>query len=254
MQITPLKTRTLVPPQDDLFAALVEILPRLEEASVIALSSKAVAIDEGRCVPLSQETDAHELKERLIREEADLFVPRMHGERRRFTILHGTLAGSSGIDESNGNGHLILWPEDPMAAARAWHARLARHYGISRLAVIVTDSHSIPLHNGALGIAIGYAGFLPLKDYRDTEDLFGRPFRVERMNIADSLAAAATFAMGEGDESTPVVLMRDVPHITYTDEEPKDPRLTLTVPLEEDSFRPFLDNGRWQKGGGGAKF
>lgn len=252
MQITPIKTRTLVPPKDDLFAALTATLSELEDGSVIALSSKAVAIGEGRCVPMPEDGETRALKERLAQEEADLYIPRKEGVRRHFTILHGTLAGSSGIDESNGNGHLILWPEDPMRSAGILRSRLCEHYGISRLAVIVTDSHSIPLHNGALGIAIGYAGFLPLKDYRHEEDLFGRPFKIERMNIADSLAATATFAMGEGDESTPAVVMRDVPHIVHSDKDPDDPYLMLTVPLEEDTFRPFLDRGEWRQGGGGA--
>lgn len=240
-----------MPPKADFFSALTKAMSELRDESVIALSSKAVAIGEGRCVPIPSDSDSSLLKERLAREESDFYVERLPGERRRFTILHGTLAGSAGIDESNGNGHMILWPKDPMESARTLRARLCEWYGISRLAVIITDSHSIPLHNGALGIAIGYAGFLPIKDYRHASDLFGRAFKVERLNVADSLAATATFAMGEGNESTPAIVMREVPHITYTDEVPTDPYLMLTVDLKDDSFRPFLDNGRWKEGGGG---
>jgi dihydrofolate synthase / folylpolyglutamate synthase len=117
--------------------------------------------------------------------------------------------------------------------------------------VVITDSHSIPLHNGAIGIAIGYAGFLPVKDYRGTPDLFGRLLKVERMNVADSLAVMASFTMGEGNECTPAVIMTHVPHVLFSEEVSTDENLQLTIAREKDYFNQFLGAANWQKGGGG---
>ncbi len=251
MHIRAIRTRTLFPPKDSLLEALYAALPQISEQSVIALSSKAVAIGEGRCIPVASLADIHDLKERVAIEEADAYVPREAGRGRLFTIVHGTLMGSAGIDESNGNQHLILWPKDPMETARRYLRELQQKYQIKNLGVIITDSHSIPLHNGALGIAIGYAGFLPIKDYRGSPDLFGRAFKVERLNVADSLAVAASLVMGEGDESTPAVLIEAAPHVVFTETMPTDAYLELTVPREEDYFRIFLKNAPWKEGGGG---
>jgi F420-0:gamma-glutamyl ligase len=45
--------------------------------------------------------------------------------------------------------------------------------------------------------------------------LFDRPFRAERTNLVDGLAAAANLVMGETNECTPLVLARDVPHLSF---------------------------------------
>ena len=251
MQIRPIRTRRLQPPQDSFFEALCESLPVLSEKNIIALSSKAVAIGEGRCVLLPENEDVQVYKDRLAEAEAEYFLPRGATGGGHPTIIHGSLMWSAGIDESNGDGHFVLWPRDPMYAAQEYRTKLQKRYGVEDLAVIIVDSHSMPLHNGALGTAIGYAGFLPIKDYRGSLDLFGRAFKFERLNIADSLAVAATCVMGEGDELTPAVVIEDMPHITFTDEVPNDPYLQLTIPKEEDYFRVFINNVEWKKGGGG---
>lgn len=253
MKLSPIKTRRLLPPKDSFIDALCEGLSHIPEQSVIALSSKAVAIGEGRCVPVSPDTDVRALKDSLAQKDSEFFVPRENISSGQFTIIHGTLMSSAGIDESNGNNHLILWPEDPMRAAREYRVMLKERYGVSDLGVIVVDSHSVPLRNGAVGITIGYAGFLPVRDYRGAADLFGRAFKFERFNAADSLAVAATIVMGEGAESTPAALIEDIPLSTFTDIDdiPEDPFLQLTVSREQDYFQMFLRTVPWQKGGGG---
>ncbi len=251
MKIIPIKTRPLLPPKDDFFDALCAGIETLSEDSVVALSSKAVAIGEGRCVPIVPDTDVRALKEQLAQREADYFIKRNVGEHRHFTIIHGTLMGSAGIDESNGHNHLVLWPHDPMVSAALFRSRLQEKFKISNLGVVITDSHSIPLHNGAIGIAIGFAGFLPVKDYRGTLDLFGRLLKVERMNVADSLAVMASFTMGEGNECTPGVIMTQVPHVIFSENISIDENLQLTIPREKDYFNQFLGGAEWQKGGGG---
>jgi hypothetical protein len=54
MQVIPIKTRVLTPPQDDLFAVLDEYLTDVQEGDIIAISSKVVALHEGRCESLTK--------------------------------------------------------------------------------------------------------------------------------------------------------------------------------------------------------
>jgi hypothetical protein len=48
------------------------------------------------------------------------------------------------------------------------------------------------------------------------------------------------------------VLMTELPHVIFSEEVPEDLYLRLTVPLEEDTFRHFLKQGKWEQGGGGV--
>ena len=57
-------------------------------------------------------------------------------------------------------------------------------------------------------MAIGTAGFEPLENLIGEEDLFRRPMEVTEVAVADELAAAASFMMGQADEGSPVVHIR----------------------------------------------
>jgi F420-0:gamma-glutamyl ligase len=84
MQFIPIKTRILKPPQDDLFRVLTESLPPLQERDVILISSKVVAIHEGRAVPMEAAD-----KQTLISEAADLIIPRPYWPAP-LTVAHHT--------------------------------------------------------------------------------------------------------------------------------------------------------------------
>lgn len=250
MKVTAIQSPPFLPPHDDLYARLAESLTRVPERSVVAISSKVVAIGEGRCVALPKDVDPIAFKDTLAQKEADLYLPRETEAPYTYfsTITNGTFIGSAGIDQSNGNGYFILWPQDPMHSAHEVRAYLMKQHGVRKLGVIITDSKSAPLRNGVTGITIGYAGFHAQCDYRGRPDIFGRLLKSERLNIADSLAAVATLAMGEGDECTPFVLIEDISHITFSETENTDPFLSLIVPMKDDIFAPFMQNAPWQQG------
>ena len=71
MEIIPIKTRILQPPNDNLMTALIDALPELKEGDIIVVSSKVVAIDEGRTVPVEGSD-----KQALARQEADYVIER----------------------------------------------------------------------------------------------------------------------------------------------------------------------------------
>ena len=69
MRVKTIKTRKFLPPKDDLFSFIKESFKglKLEESSVIVVTSKIVAIAQGRCVKITQENN----KPELIKQEAD---------------------------------------------------------------------------------------------------------------------------------------------------------------------------------------
>jgi dihydrofolate synthase / folylpolyglutamate synthase len=242
MQVTPLRLPKLVPPKDDLLRAIVDSTLVLTDGDVLAISAKVVSVWEGRCVPESIAT-----KEALIAQESDMYMP-ANKWGYQFTVTHGALIGSAGIDQSNGNGYYILWPKDPMRSAMRLRVALMRHYNIHTLGVVITDSTSRPLRRGASGFALAWAGFHPLYDYRGQTDIFGRPIRVEQANIADSLAATAVLMMGEAGEQTPIALLRGVPAVVWEAKRVPKSEPPYVVSMKDDLFSVFLKNAKWKKG------
>ncbi|MDB5264921.1 MAG: putative F420-0--gamma-glutamyl ligase [Parcubacteria group bacterium] len=243
MQVTAYKLRKLLPPKDNLLEAIKASRMQLKEGDIVAISSKVVSIDEGICLPM-EGID----KEKLKRQEAERYIEFPRAKYKKlYTISAGALAGASGIDESNGNGHYILYPKDPMQSARRLRNWLKREYGIKQLGVVITDSISLPLRRGAVGFALSWDGFEPLQSYKDTPDIFGRPFQMEVANIADALAVAAVLEMGEGNQQTPIAVIRNATQVTFTERKQKPE--PLVVALNDDLFAPFLHTGKkWKRG------
>lgn len=252
MQVIPIRTRPLLPPKDDLLAVITESIDSLCEGDVVAISSKVVAIWQGRCEPIpSDETARKERKHELIREESEWFLEK--DERfpytSFFTIYEGIFGSSAGIDESNGNGHFVLLPRDVETTAKELRSHLIQQFKVRDLGVVIVDSRSQPMRNGVIGIALGHAGFEALYDYRGEKDIFGRELKFERLNTADCIASAVTLAIGEGKETTPLCIVRGVTHISFNGEEVEDELLALNVSRENDIFARFLMHEPWQKGG-----
>lgn len=249
MEILPVKIRKLLPPKDDLFAVLEESLPALNDGDIVCIASKVVAIYQGRTREISNDKfQISNEKREIILREAEWVDD---SEMPFLTIKNAQFVPFAGVDESNGNGYYVLWPEDPMGIAREILEFLMKRMeqtpspyplprgerGKPKLGVIITDSTCLPLRHGTVGTAIGFAGFDPIRDYRGKKDLFDRTMELSRVNVADGLAAAATLAMGEGDEATPLVVIRDANGIAFTD---KDHSGDVRIDPREDVFAPVL--------------
>jgi coenzyme F420-0:L-glutamate ligase / coenzyme F420-1:gamma-L-glutamate ligase len=130
---------------------------------------------------------------------------------------------------------VLLWPLDPDASARAIRAELGELTG-ARPAVLIADSMGRAWRTGTVGTAIGCAGLTVLDDKRGrAQDLFGRTLQATVIAVADSLAAAASLAMGEGAEGTPALVVRGGGQ-WVTDEDGPGAAAGLR-PLAEDMFR-----------------
>jgi coenzyme F420-0:L-glutamate ligase len=208
---------------DDLVETVIEALKKqnlhLEDNDVLAFASKIVAYAEGRVARLS-DVEPSEKAEELAREfclqpefaelvlrEAD----RIYGgvEKAILTLKDSILAPNAGVDSKNApTGFVALWPSDPQKWAKKTKAEIERKTG-KRVAVLIVDSGLVPLRIGTSGLALAVAGFKPIRDYRGNKDLYGKTITITRHAVADDLASAAHFLMGESTEKTPIVLIKD---------------------------------------------
>jgi len=189
-----------------------------EAGDVLVVSSKVVALSEGRLVDLSTVKPTPEARRlakahgmdpaftQVVLFEADRVLGGVKGAL--LTMRQGAFIANAGADLSNSPpGHTILWPEDPWRSAKRLRDELARA-GSPGVGVVVADSHVQPLRWGTVGMALGWAGLVGVEDARGRQDLFGRQLRITRRNVADQLASAASLLMGEADEAVPAVLVK----------------------------------------------
>lgn len=236
MQYIRIKTRTLNPPQDDIYRLFDESVRKLQERDILLVTSKILSIHQGRAIAIDKIKD----KDQLIIKEADSYIERKKIPRRAavLTVKNHTLSPSAGIDESNARGYYLLWPRDIYKEAKKIRAYFRKKFNLRKLGVIITDSHCVPLRYGVVGVAIGFAGLKPLRDYRGTKDIFGRELIMTQANVVDAIAAMGVLLMGEGKEKTPMVILRDPdPLVEFTN---RDCARDLFIPRRRDIFYPLL--------------
>ncbi|MCS6834941.1 MAG: coenzyme F420-0:L-glutamate ligase [Anaerolineae bacterium] len=193
-----------------------------QNGDIVAVSSKYVAISEGRVVRLADvavSSAARALAERyrmdaalaqLVLDEADHIFG---GISLGFLLTYrqGVISPNAGIDRSNiPAGMAVLLPADGYASARRLRQGLQALYGVA-LGVLLTDSWLMPGRLGTTGVAVGMDGFQPIQDERGKLDLFGNPMAVTQRGMADALCSAAQLVMGERDEAIPCALLRGAP-------------------------------------------
>jgi coenzyme F420-0:L-glutamate ligase len=233
MQIKAIKTKVFKE-NEDLFNFILHYVKKLPEKSVLVVTSKIVALSEGRTVVIDKSIPYEEMRTRVIKKESDYMLRTKH---TWLTIKDGMVMASAGIDESNADGKLVLLPKDSFKSADLLRKELKKKFKIKNLGILITDSRLFPLRAGIVGAALGYSGLEGVKDYRGTKDIFGRKLKLSRTDVADSLATAAVLCMGEGKEKQPLAVINNAP-IVFTEKVNKkeliiDPKNDLYVPLFE---------------------
>src|SRR5262245_14024605 len=160
MRARAVPTHVIPPSERDLLGILDRHVPHLAERSVLAITSKIVAICEGRVRAMGSVD-----KQTLIAEEAERYLPADPRYGVSLTLKQGLLIATAGIDESNADGWYVLWPSDAQRSAHLIRAHLAARHGLAEVGVIITDSRSTPLRPGVTGVALAHSGFLALNDY-----------------------------------------------------------------------------------------
>ncbi len=228
MKIQAIKTR-IFNPKEKLLPFIAGYLPKIKEKTILVITSKIVALAEGRFTKKNNKNTKLE----IIKQESDFVLPTKYVY---LTIKDNQIMANAGVDESNADGQIILLPKNSFKTAAKIRNYFKKKYKLKNLGVIITDSRCLPLRAGIVGVAVGYAGFKGLKDYRKRLDIFGRPFEYSRVDVADSLATATVLLMGEGDEKQPLAVITDAP-VEYSNRINKN---ELKIDVKEDMYGPMF--------------
>jgi len=232
---------------DDLGALIVEAVSSLglefRPGDILVVTQKVVSKSEGRVIPLRDAMpsplasssaaflDKDPRLVELILREAKRIV-RMDRGILIAETRHGFICANAGVDRSNlpDQDAATLLPLDPDGSAKMIHDRILALSGIE-VAVLISDTFGRPWRQGLTNVAIGVSGLLPMKDYSDAVDDFGRRMKATIIGVADELAAAAELVMGK-TERIPAVLIRG-----YQYEKGEGRTSMLLRPPEQDLFR-----------------
>lgn len=237
MQVHTIKTHKITSADKNILSVLDTYITHVEEKSIIVVTSKIIAICQGRIFPIESS-----IKDDLIQREADLYLPRSESRYNvTLTIKDNLLVPSAGIDESNGFNHYVLWPKSLQETTNKIREHIKERFSLKHVGVIISDSKTTPLRWGVTGIALTHSGFLALKNLIGEKDIFERTLTMTQVNVMDGLAAAAVLVMGEGSEQTPIALLTDLPFVKFQDRNPSKKELGyLKIALKDDLYEPLL--------------
>lgn len=151
-------------------------------------------------------------------------------------LSRGTiLAANAGLDESNApKGFAIGWPRDPVRSVKELRVRLERllqgwlkgrngkkgrkggkaeSYKLPatsyKLGIVLSDSCCMPRRKGVTAHALTVSGITPFESQVGRRDLFGKKLHITTEAVADQLATAANFLMGNAGQGIPAVIIRN---------------------------------------------
>lgn len=221
MQVRGITGLPEIAPGDDI-ASEITARDSLEDGDIVCVASTIVSKAEGRIARLADYPAGPRAREIATRigaltgEKKDPRFAQAVLEESTEVIMDapflltetrfGHIGVNAGIDRSNVSegGELLLLPKRPTESADRIRAGLSVDAG-----VVVTDTCGRPFRYGQQGVAIGWAGLSPNRDWRGETDREGYELEVTVECVVDELAGVANLVMGEGDGGTPVVIIRD---------------------------------------------
>ena len=250
--LTALPGIPLVQPGDNVAQFILEGLAKVEielaDGDILVVAHKVISKAEGQLVSLSDVEVSERAKElaELTGKDARFIQVVLNEavsvERARVGVIvteqrGGWVVANSAIDQSNvesmsGEQYVLLLPKNPDASARRLRTQLRDATGAT-VAVIINDTHGRPFRMGAIGVAIGVAGIVPLVDLRGTRDLFGYTMRTTEVATADEIASAASMLQGQTSQGTPIVHIRGLSFHSSETHTARD----LQRPKQMDMFR-----------------
>lgn len=224
MQLFKIQTDLIKPRQDIIKKILIKLRESkiaIKDNDILAVTSKVVSLSQGRVVDLNRIRPSKSALKLAKRYNLDpKYVELILGEADEFyggtdqalcTVKDGVMIANAGVDRKNvPPGYAILLPSDPNKVAEAIRRRIHQLTG-KFVGVVIVDSRVTPLRLGTVGVALGFAGFNPVRDCRGSKDLYGKPLQITRHCRVDDLAGAAHLLMGEVDERAIAVLIRGAP-------------------------------------------
>jgi coenzyme F420-0:L-glutamate ligase/coenzyme F420-1:gamma-L-glutamate ligase len=215
----------------------------LENHDVVVVTQKVVSKAEGRLARLAdvipspfaaEWSTAHRCDARLV--ELVLRESRRIVRMDKGVLItethHGFVCANAGVDLSNSGGREMatLLPKDPDASADRIRRGLIARTGVD-LAVVVSDTFGRPWREGLTNVAIGVAGFRPLRSHIGAHDPNGLELQASVQALADEVAAASGLVAGKLSRM-PAVVVRGLSY----ESENGSARELLRAP-EKDLFR-----------------
>ncbi len=240
----------LVSPRSNLTTAVLKAITKqnleVKDGDILALASKVAATAQNRIRKIASVKPSKKAERiaakfgldprfvEIVLFEADQVIWGV--PKALLTQKNNILIPNAGVDQKNApRGCVVLWPTNPDRVAEKIRKdvfkRTGRHVG-----VLIVDSRVTPLRMGTTGIALGLAGFEPIRDYRTEKDLYGRSILMTTHAVADDLASAAHLVMGESSEQTPAVLIRNAP-VTFAEAD----RSALVIAREQCLFASHFE-------------
>ena len=191
------------------------------DGDLIVVAQKIVSKSENAMVKLSTQapTDAAYRLAETVGKDPRLVQVIMDQSKRVVRAVpgvlivethHGFICANAGVDQSNIQGDQLVTtlPVDSDRSAElirgAFLCRTGRKVG-----VVISDTFNRPWREGSINVAIGIAGFDPLKDLRGTKDDFNRDMTTSVVSLADEVASMAQLVMGEAGR-VPAAIVRGV--------------------------------------------
>lgn len=220
----------IITPEDNLFEVLQKSLKKsgeLKDGDVIVITSKVVAITQGRVIKIKNKKQFNA----LVRKEADKFYD------HTLTLKDGIFIAWAGIDRSNiPNGYGVLWPKKPFKVAEEIQKKLRKAWKLKKIGVMITDSCCVPLRRGVHAVTLGYFGYEGVEDLRGKKDIYGKKLKVTQRAVADNLANAAQLIMGESRERMPFAIISNAP-VQWSNK--KVPKKCLLIDAKKCLFAPM---------------
>ena len=232
LEIIGLSDVPFVKPGDDLTGMILDALAlndlKLVNGDIVVIAQKIVSKAEDRCFNINDVvpgTEAIKLAEEVDKDprlvELILSETRTIARKRPGLIIveskTGLVHANAGIDQSNieqsdTDPRALLLPVDADRSAEAIRLDIKKLIQID-VGVIINDSMGRAWRRGTVGHTIGCSGVIAVSDQIGDLDLNGRVLQGTEVALADEIAAASSFVMGQADEGRPVVLVRGAGHM-----------------------------------------
>lgn len=225
--IFPIESLPIFKEKDDFVSILLKHYTSFEDNDVLIIAHTIISRIEGKEIDLNlitpsemaikfaKNVDKDPRAVEVVLREAKTIV-RMTETLLICETKHGFICANAGVDQSNATpNHVLTLPDDPDASCRNIQAKIFEKTG-KKVGIIISDTFGGVFRKGTTNIAIGIAGFSPIRSYKGTKDLFGYVLKTSEVTLADELATAAGLEMGQSNEGTPAIVVRGYKNITVT--------------------------------------
>lgn len=251
VKLIGIKNIPLIVEGDDLAAIIIDTIKleglEIEDGDVLVIAETVVSKSEGKLIDINSinvSNEALKIAEKTGKDpkivqtilDESVEIIKVGPNFIISETKHGFVCANAGIDESNvANGFIKPIPVDPDQSAYKIRTNIETATD-KKIAVILSDTQGRPFREGAVGVAIGISGILPIWNRQGELDLYKKELQTTSIAVADELASAASIIMGQADEGLPVVIIRGVDYFNRLRDLSTDIK-EIIRPKKHDVFR-----------------